>query len=146
MSDHLFLNQDVADLSLLDAQAQLAALNCRENQAIANPQERASLRQALLQVAAAADYHIFGVCADSLEQGVAALESYLQALGYPTEVALNSVEGSVYIKCNPGRKLCYAQPYTGEYSGVLVSCQSDDPDGVNDTYGHFPLDLFTHNV
>jgi hypothetical protein len=143
MPDHLFLTHNVAALSLPEAQARLAALSCQDNQAIADPQERASLRQALLQVAAAADYHIFGVCAGSLSQGVSALKSYLQALSYPAEVTLNAVEGAVYIKCNPGRKLCYVQPYTGEYSGVLVSCQSDDPAGVNDTYGHFPLDLFS---
>jgi hypothetical protein len=143
MRDQPSPSHDVNTLSLLDAQARLAALSCQDNPAIATLQERTSLRQALLQVTAAADYHIFGVCADSLEQGVTALNSYLRALGYPTEVAFNPVDGAVYIKSNPGRKLCYAQPYTGEYSGVLVSCQSDDPDGVNDTYGHFPLDLFT---
>ncbi len=38
----------------------------------------------------------------------------------------------------------YLDQYTGEYRGVLVSCQSED-DLIAGTYGHFPLDLFLNN-
>ncbi|HEY9658957.1 MAG TPA: DUF1824 family protein [Allocoleopsis sp.] len=45
------------------------------------------------------------------------------------------------MKFNPNASSCYADSYTGEHRGVLVSCQSAD-DGINEMYGHLPLDLF----
>ncbi|NES92001.1 DUF1824 family protein, partial [Okeania sp. SIO2B9] len=37
----------------------------------------------------------------------------------------------------------HLESYIGEYRGVLVSCQSAEDTGINGTYGHLPLDLFT---
>lgn len=116
-----------------------------------NPQtvhlDRAQVRAALLQLVAESDQQILGICADSVEQGMATLAAYAQALGYtqlPTpSAAEQAIAQPVYIKFNPNAAVFYINPYPGDYRGVLVSCQSADADGINDMYGHLPLDLFT---
>ena len=51
-------------------------------------------------------------------------------------------EGPVYIKLNGKNGLCYLDSYSGHHRGVLVSCQSYQEGGINEMYGHLPLDLF----
>lgn len=104
--------------------------------------ERSQLRQALLQVTSQSDYQMLGVCADTLAQGQQALETYAKALGYQIDCQLEAIDGPVYVKFNPNAESCYASPYVGEHRGVLVSCQSAEASGVNEMYGHLPLDLF----
>lgn len=106
------------------------------------PINRDSLQQALLLAASQSDYQMLGVCADTLEQGIRALEGYAKALSYSPNLDLEPVEGSVYIKFNPNSAKSYASPYDGEHRGVLVSCQSADDTDLNEMYGHLPLDLF----
>lgn len=103
---------------------------------------RALLRQSLLLAAEASDYQILGICADTLAEAIQALESYAAALRYAPEPNLPTIEEAVYIKFNPNTGLCYASPYSGTHRGVLVSCQSVDETGVNEMFGHLPLDLF----
>jgi hypothetical protein len=108
-------------------------------------EQRMTLRQALLLLKTHADYQIFGVCADSLAQGIKALQEYTQAFEYTLTPVSNTQEGAVYIKFNPNRSLFHVDPYSGEFTGVLISYQSNDSEGNeghNGTYGHFPLDLF----
>ncbi|NJO78050.1 MAG: DUF1824 family protein [Cyanobacteria bacterium RM1_2_2] len=111
-----------------------------------NPQtanvDRSLLRQALLLVVQASDYQIFGICADTLTQGIQALESYATALNYAPTLDLPTIEEAVYIKFNPKSGLCYASLYSGNHRGVLVSCQSATEAGINEMFGHLPLDLF----
>ena len=104
--------------------------------------DRLQTRQALLTVAHHSDYQMFGVCADSFEQGRDALERYAKALGYLPELNFSPVAGEVYLKFNPKSGRCYGDHYAGDRRGVLVSCQSADADGLNEIYGHLPLDLF----
>lgn len=105
--------------------------------------DRDLVRAALRQVVAQSDYQIFGVCADSLDQASLALQGYTTALGYHPQCNLPPLAGSVYLKYNPRSGLCYADTYRGEHRGVLVSCQSAEPEGLNQMYGHFPLDLWS---
>lgn len=105
--------------------------------------DRTYLRAALQLVAQHSDYQMLGVCADSLAQAQLSLQSYAKALGYAPEVAVEAPQGSVYLKFNPRSNRCYADSYPGDHRGVLVSCQSADADGINQMYGHLPLDLFT---
>lgn len=101
------------------------------------------VRQALIFVGDRSDYQIFGVCADTTAQGLTALKSYLPALGYSADsLEVNPLEGPVYIKFNSKTGLCYAASYSGSHRGVLVSCQSAQSSGINETYGHLPLNLF----
>lgn len=104
--------------------------------------DRATLQQALLRVAQASDYQILGICADSIAEGRRALESYAAALEYQPVLNTTLLEGAVYIKFNPKTGLCYANTYNGHYRGVLVSCQSAYESGVNEMFGHLPIDLF----
>jgi Domain of unknown function (DUF1824) len=108
------------------------------------PVDRDNIQQALLLAASQSDYQMLGVCADTLEQGIRALEGYAKALSYSPNLDLEPIEGSVYIKFNPNSAKCYASSYDGEHRGVLVSCQSADDTDINEMYGHLPLDLFEH--
>jgi hypothetical protein len=54
----------------------------------------------------------------------------------------NQIDGAIYIKFNGMKQTYHLDSYQGEYRGVLVSCQSSDPQMVNGTYGHLPLNLF----
>lgn len=107
--------------------------------------EKATIEEALRLVVKSSDYQMLGVCASSQTEGFIALQNYLKGLGYEEVIDVNSVapiEGSVYIKFNTMKKSYYIDSYIGTYRGVLVSCQCGFEDGVNETYGHFPLDLF----
>lgn len=105
--------------------------------------DRAQIRTALAQVTQQSDYQILGICADTLDDAKHALQTYATALGYnPPIDSLQPVEGPVYLKFNPRSGLCYADSYTGDHRGVLVSCQSAYEDGLNQMYGHLPLDVF----
>jgi Domain of unknown function (DUF1824) len=100
------------------------------------------LRQALELVARHSEYQILGICAQNAAEGLQALNEYSQALGYEPPRDLESIEGSVYIKFNPNIGLRYMSVYEGKERGVLVSCQSPNSDGINEMYGHLPLNLF----
>lgn len=104
--------------------------------------DSATVQAALAQVAEASDYQIFGVCADDRATGQLALYQYMAALGYDERPEVPGVEGAIYIKYNPKMRSCHAEGYEGQHRGVLVSCQSAYEDGVNETFGHLPLDLF----
>lgn len=134
--------QNLAPLTVQEAQQRLKPFNCIEGKSINSDTETALIRQALLLVAEHSDYQILGICADTAEQGLSALTSYAEALGYELDLDIEPIEGPVYIKFNPKSRLCYLDSYTGTHRGVLVSCQSAYEGGVNDMYGHLPLDLF----
>jgi hypothetical protein len=103
----------------------------------------ASVREALLLVRDHSDYQIFGICAETTAEAIAALHAYLQALDYAEKpIPAMAVEGPVYLKFNPKTQLCYLDRYTGDYRGVLVSCQSAYDGDVNEMFGHLPLDLW----
>jgi hypothetical protein len=70
------------------------------------------------------------------------MKTYSRALGYQPPTDLPQPEGPVYIKLNGKNGLCYLDSYSGHHRGVLVSCQSYQEGGVNEMYGHLPLDLF----
>lgn len=134
--------QNLAPLTVQEAQQLLKPFNCIEGKSINSDTEKALIRQALLLVAEHSDYQILGICADTAEQGLSALTSYAEALGYELDLDIEPIEGPVYIKFNPKSRLCYLDSYTGTHRGVLVSCQSAYEEGVNDMFGHLPLDLF----
>jgi Domain of unknown function (DUF1824) len=104
------------------------------------------LRQALNLVVQHSEYQILGICAENAAEGLQALSEYSQALGYETPKDLATIEGSVYIKFNPSIGLRYMSAYGGQERGVLVSCQSPNSDGINEMYGHLPIDLFVTDI
>nr|WP_275574949.1 DUF1824 family protein [Neosynechococcus sphagnicola] len=125
----------------------LAAYSCNQNTPINSSQEKIQVRQALLAVIGEFDYQTLGICADTMTEAFQALQSYLQGFGlaFGAETQLESLPattGGVYLKFNTQRQSFYSDTYTGSYRGVLVTCQSHDPQRSGATYGHFPLDLF----
>lgn len=133
------------NLTVEEAQKILESFSCLETKQINSESEKALLRQALLLITSKADYQNLGICADSASSGFLALETYLKALGYEINIEqadTNLLAGAVYIKYNTQKQSYYLETYTGEYRGVLVSCQSLENESINQTYGHLPLDLF----
>ncbi|MBE9126330.1 MULTISPECIES: DUF1824 family protein [unclassified Coleofasciculus] len=130
------------NLTIQEAQEVLKPFNCLESQPAISESEKARIRQALLLLSEHSDYQILGICADTTAQGVSALATYAEALGYQPNFDLTPIDGSVYIKFNPNTGLCYIDSYTGDHRGVLVSCQSSFEGGINEMYGHLPLNLF----
>ncbi len=135
-----------SNLTVEDAQRILKKFSCLDTKLVESAAEKALVRQALSMITDLSDYQNLGVCADTAEQGFSALASYLEALGYKfilDPASMPAVAGAVYLKFNTKRGSSYLDSYTGQYRGVLVSCQSSDYEEINDTYGHLPLDLFT---
>lgn len=104
-----------------------------------------AIRAALREVVQHSDYQIFGICADTLELAIVALNTYLVALEYEPAVPddRTSPGTAVYLKHNPRNGLSYATSYTGDHRGVLISCQAAYEGEVSDMFGHLPLDLFS---
>jgi len=134
--------QNSTHLTVEAAQRILAPFNCKDTKTVDSAEEKALIRQALLLLTRLSDYQILGICADTVEQGLLALETYSQALGYEVNLESPATKDAVYIKFNPKTGLCYLDSYVGKYRGVLVSCQSAYDGGINEMYGHLPLDLF----
>ncbi len=110
--------------------------------------ELEQLRNSLLLVISLSTSENLGICADNSQQSFAALASYLTAFGYQSNFEQDDISQScepVYLKFNTQKMSYYLDKYTGEYRGVLISCQSED-DLITGTYGHFPLDLFSNFV
>lgn len=130
------------ELTVQDAHKLLKQFDCLTNEPDLSASKKTLLRQALLLLSSLSDYQMFGVCADTAEQGYSTLETYLQALNYNVKLNQAVAEGPVYIKFNSKTGLSYLDRYSGRYRGVLVTCQSSQEEVINETYGHFPLDLF----
>ncbi|AFY32062.1 DUF1824 family protein [Calothrix sp. PCC 7507] len=125
-----------------EARKLLNKFNCLDIAPILKPSEKVSVRRGLILLTKLSDYQILGICADTAEAGMLAMKTYSQALGYEAPNNLPIIEGPVYIKLNGKNGLCYLDSYAGHHRGVLVSCQSYNTEGINEMYGHLPLDLF----
>ncbi|HHP7231251.1 MAG TPA: DUF1824 family protein [Xenococcaceae cyanobacterium] len=135
-----------------EAVALLKKYSCNSIATVISPTEREQLRQGLLLLTSLSEWENIGICADNEAESLMALKSYLQALGYQTDLHSYSyqdirnqkaaVNSAVYLKLNTQRLAYYLDSYTGEYRGVLVAIQTEDAQ-IAGTYGYFPLDLFT---
>lgn len=136
-------NHDAPDYKAI--RKRLAQFSCLETPPALSETEKAEIRQALLQLSSAADYETLGICADTLDEGKAALEAYVAALSRPIQLNLDPRPGPVYIKFNTLKGAWYLDDYPGTSRGALVSYHASDPetDIVNGTYGPFPLNLFS---
>lgn len=131
-------------IPLSEARKILDSFSCIQIKLAESEVEKEQLRRALLCVVEQAEGENLGVCAEDAKQGYAALQQYLAALGYDISfetVDLAEAPAPIYIKFNCQKLSHFCDRYTGDYRGVLVSCQSED-DRINGTYGHLPLDLF----
>ncbi|WP_353929775.1 DUF1824 family protein [Okeanomitos corallinicola TIOX110] len=129
-------------LTVSEAKKILNKFNCLDIAPILKPLEKALTRQAIILLTKLSDYQILGICADTAEEGILAMKTFSHAFGYQAPDNLPQPEGPVYIKLNGKNGLCYLDSYAGHHRGVLVSCQSYKEGGVNEMYGHLPLDLF----
>ena len=138
---------NIDNLTVEQAENFLNEFTCQGIKLLKSPEEKTITRAAILLLTNLSDYQMLGICAGTNQEGFSALESYLKALGYHNTLIdysnFNSIEGPVYIKFNGIRESYHIDSYSGEYRGVLVSCQSADEKGINGTYGYLPLDLFT---
>jgi hypothetical protein len=132
-------------MSLTDSRsiaARSLLLACQSPQ-VAATTDPAEIRQALLMLLPEIDRLMLGICADDWDRGIQALQQYSQALNLPWLLPTPALSGAIYIKFNPSSPSCYASAYLGSDRGVLVAAQSDELDGLNEMFGHLPLDLFS---
>lgn len=128
--------------TIQQSQATLAGFTGFQSPPLATSAEQEPIKTALLALAQATDYQMFGILAETCDQAIATLQAYIQAFGYDMPTSWQSVEGPTYLKFNPNLGSCYTDGYTGDHRGVLISYQSAVDETMNQTYGHFPLDLF----
>ncbi len=135
-------------MELKAARKLLDQYSCTEQKTVKNEQEKQDLQIAIQQITRESEWENLGICADNTEQAIIALKSYLEALGYDIKQInfdqVSAVDTPVYIKFSTKQMGFYQDNYTGEYRGVLVSCQAED-DLIAGVYGHLPLDLFVKN-
>ncbi len=103
---------------------------------------RDEIYKALTLVLDESEYQNLGICAENHSEGLLALQQYLAAFGEEVQPTCADPGKPLYIKYNGKTQGCYSEPYDGVHRGVIISCQSSYDDGVNETFGHFPLDLF----
>lgn len=132
-------------MELTQARKLLDQYSCTEQKLVNSQQEKEQLQTALQEIAKESEWENLGICAENTEDAITALKSYLTALGYDIN-RVNFEEASklntpVYIKFSTKQMGFYQDNYTGDYRGVLVSCQAED-DLIAGVYGHLPLDLF----
>ncbi len=134
----------MAELTRAEAEKILGAFTCVERTGVQPTSDYNLIRDAIAVVATRSDYQILGICADNAAQALQAMKGYLTALGYEPlkEPSSLSETPGIYLKFNPKSGRANMEPYAGDHRGVLVSCQSAYEDGVNETFGHLPLDLF----
>ena len=134
--------QNQTQINIQEAKKILNKFNCVDIAPRVRASERELICQALLAIANKADYQILGICADTAEEGLLAMKTYSLALGYEPPINLPIIDGPVYIKLNGKNGICHLDSYSGHHRGVLVSCQSYSHSGINEMFGHLPLDLF----
>ncbi|NJL45842.1 MAG: DUF1824 family protein [Leptolyngbyaceae cyanobacterium SM2_3_12] len=131
--------------------AELAALRQRLNQfsCLTTPprlqtQEAEQVRADLRLCNELSDYQTLGICASTLSEGKAAMESFLVALGITVDLALPEREGAVYLKFNTLKGAWYLDDYSGPSRGVLITFHTSEPEAaeIGGTYGPFPFTLF----
>ncbi|MUH00880.1 DUF1824 family protein [Scytonema sp. UIC 10036] len=135
-------NRKQNNLNIQEAKKILNKFNCVDIAPPLKSSEKTVVREALIFIANLSDYQILGICADTAEEGMLAMKTYSHAFGYEPPSDLPMMDGPVYIKLNGKNGLCYLDSYLGHHRGVLVSCQSYSQGGVNEMFGHLPLDLF----
>ncbi|PMB26052.1 hypothetical protein CEN40_13895 [Fischerella thermalis CCMEE 5205] len=135
-------SRNQTNFTVAEAKKVLNKFNCVDIAPKVKPSEKSLIREALLLIAKLSDYQILGICADTEEEGMLAMKTYSLALGYEPPSNLPKIDGPVYIKLNGKNGVCHIDTYFGHHRGVLVSCQSYSSEGINEMYGHLPLDLF----
>ncbi len=131
-------------LTLENAVKMLRSFSCTVSQTFISESEKQQLREAISLIIQESEWENFGICADTATQALDTLNRYLQAFNYPliTEnLPDQDFPNAVYLKYNSQKQSYYLDNYSGDYRGVLISCQGED-ERIIGTYGHFPLDLY----
>ncbi len=137
---------DSESLTQSQAIALLHRFTCIETDPDRALPNREEIYTALTVVLEASEYQMLGVCAPDFTTGIQTLTQYLAALGYGEPPAIAEMAGPCYLKYNGKTRSGYASRYDDGYRGVLIACQSSYDGEVNETFGHFPLDLFNPNA
>jgi len=136
-------------MELTQARKLLDQFSCTEQKTVKTQQQKQELQTAIKEIVKESEWENLGVCAENTQQAIQTLKTYLTAFGYVlNQVDFNQVEQlktPVYIKFSTKQMGFYQDNYTGDYRGVLVSCQAED-DLIAGVYGHLPLDLFNFNA
>ncbi|MFN5613894.1 MAG: DUF1824 family protein [Pseudanabaena sp.] len=130
------------NLTIADAERILWELSDLDQES-ATSERRSQICEALDYLTKQADYHIFGICADTTAEALQALQNYADHFRYELPNAdLSAIIDGVYLKYNPRSRRYHLDNYKGAYRGVLISLHTDFTDGYSGTHGHFYLYLF----
>ncbi|PNW57929.1 UNVERIFIED_CONTAM: hypothetical protein BEN50_06875, partial [Euhalothece sp. KZN 001] len=131
-------------MEITQARKLLDQFSCTEQKSVETQEQKQELQTAIQDIVKESEWENLGVCAENTQQAISALKTYLMAFGYVlNQVDFNQVDQlktPVYIKFSTKQMGFYQDNYTGDYRGVLVSCQAED-DLIAGVYGHLPLDL-----
>ncbi|MFN5764330.1 MAG: DUF1824 family protein [Pseudanabaena sp.] len=130
------------NLTIADAERILWELSDLDQES-ATSERRSQICEALDYLTKQADYHIFGICADTTAEALQALQNYADHFRYELPNAdLSAIIDGVYLKYNPRSRRYHLDNYKGAYRGVLISLQTDFTEGYSGPHGNFTLYLF----
>jgi hypothetical protein len=137
-------NPTAADLALI--RQRLNQFSCLTTPPPLAPEAADQVRADLRHFNEWSDYQTLGICASTLAEGKAAMESFLAALGVTVNLDLPDRDGPIYLKFNTLKGAWYLDDYSGLSRGVLITFHSSEPDLAElvGTYGPFSLTLFAN--
>ena len=91
------------------------------------------------------DWITIGIMAKSDEEAKEALNSIIRNYDYKSFKNFDQInaEGNVFLKANQKTGEIYIRSENGLGEGILLTCQYDDLLIYSQTYGPFPLNLFS---
>jgi hypothetical protein len=129
---------------LVTIRKRLNRFSCLTSPPDLTPQDLEQVRADLQIFNDLSDYQTLGICAETVDIGKSAMESFLQALGVSVSLDLPTKAGPVFLKFNTLKGNWYLDDYTGDSRGVLITFHATEPEVAEliGTYGPFPFDLF----
>ena len=91
------------------------------------------------------DWITIGIMAKSDEDAKQALNSIIKKYNYKSFKTFDQItaKGNVFLKANQKTGEIYIRSENGLGEGILLTCQYDDLSIHSQTYGPFPLNLFS---
>jgi hypothetical protein len=126
----------------------LASLRGLRSAPSLDPATCSALRAELDPLLARCDWFTAGVMAASASAAVTCLRQAETALGWtqleldPVGVALDSIEGPVFLKANQNSGSFLVRAETGLGEGLIISGHCSADPAAEDTWGPLPLDFF----
>ena len=122
----------------------LKDLNQYKTAPLLNPYQKKRLLNEISLRIEHSDWITVGIMASSDNEAISTLESITYKFSKIRFNDFDTLEaiGSVFLKANQRNGCVYLRSENGLGTGILVTCQYDDPSLISSTYGPFPLSFF----